>query len=477
MIVQIIDAIVVLHRHAARAVRDEHVLCAQPVLHDEERLLPAVIEAVEHEPQPLRVDLPAPFACPQIRVLLSAEDVAAARRAARTLADADVVAERNKVHRVLPQKAQFLLRRPDLDAVLTEVPFHIAGVHTAYVHIAEEVVEMFCLHDGDHVVGRGGQRIRRHREDHAADLGVRDDLMPDLDCACRGDELMMARLIEIRQRQPLLRRHDAAREQRLVQHGVDLIERQPVFYFIPIARKDRAHIAFVEVDEVVAHPAIVCFREVERRLVVRDRDERLDAVSQALVKEIVVELQPRLVRLCIVPVRIDAAPRNRRAQHLKPHLGKESDVLPIPMVKVNRRELQVVCGRCCRRRPHDAMRHDVLNVESLAVRMVCALALICGDRPAPEEILRKCHTVLLPHITGKYFPHRASLSMRRPNRRIQKDASRGLCQIYHSFLKAIAPFPPLQTWSQEGSVHLHGVLLCPKSIRSGDGATLRPYRR
>ena len=198
MVVQIVDAVVVLHRHAARAIRDEHVLCAQSVLHDEERLLPAIIEAVQHEPQPLRVDLPAPFACPQIRVFLPAEDVAAARCAACALTDADVVAERNEVHRMLPQKAQFLLRRPDLDAVLTKVPFHIAGVHTAYVHIAEEVVKMLRLHDGDHVVGCGGQRIRRHREDHAADLGVRDDLMPDLDCACRGNELMMTRLIEIR---------------------------------------------------------------------------------------------------------------------------------------------------------------------------------------------------------------------------------------------------------------------------------------
>ena len=282
---------------------------------------------------------------------------------------------------------------------------------------------MLRLHDGDHVVGCGGQRIRRHREDHAADLGVRDDLMPDLDCACRGNELMMTRLIEIRQRQLRLRRHDAAREQRLVQHGVDLVERQPVFYFIPIARKNRAHVPLIEADEVVTHPAVVCFRKMKRRLVVRDRDEWLDAVFPALVEEIVVELQPRLVRLRIVPVRIDAAPRNRRAQHLKPHLGKEGDILPIPMVEVNRRELQIVRGRLLGRRPHDAVRHDVLNIKSLAVRMVRALTLICGDRPAPEEILWKCHSVLLSHITGKYFPHRAALSIRRPNRRIQKDAA------------------------------------------------------
>ena len=289
---------------------------------------------------------------------------------------------------------------------------------------------------------------------------------------------MMARLIELRQRQPLLRRHDAAREQRLVQHGVDLVERQPVFYFIPIARKDRAHVPLVEVDEVVAHPAIVCFRKVKRRLIVRDRDERLDAMSQTLIKEIVVELQSRLVRLRIVSVRIDAAPRNRRAEHLEPHLGKEGDVLPIPMVKVDRRELQIVRGRCCRRRPHDAMRHDVLNVESLAVRMVCALALIRSDRPAPEERLRKCHTVLLSHITGKYFPHRASFIHATTKSTHTKRCGINAYMTPDSLLAiALITFPPLQTRSQEGSVPLHGVLLCQKSIWSGDGATLRPYRR
>ena len=189
-----------------------------------------------------------------------------------------------------------------------------------------------------------------------------------------------------------------------MQHGVDLVERQPVFYFIPIARKDRAHVPLIESDEVVAHPAVVCFRKMKRRLIVRDRDERLDAVFPALVEEIIVELQPCLVRLRIIPVRIDAAPRNRRAEHLEPHLGKEGDILPIPMVEVNRRELQIVRGRLLGRRPRDAVRHDVLYVEPLAVRMVRALTLIRSDRPAPEEILRKCHTVLLSPYHRKILP-------------------------------------------------------------------------
>ena len=91
---------------------------------------------------------------------------------------------------------------------------------------------------------------------------------------------MVTRLIEILERQLRLRCQYPAREQRLMEYGVDLVERQPVFYLLPIARKDRAHVPLVEADEVMTHPAVVCFGKVERRLVVRDRDERLDAVSQ-----------------------------------------------------------------------------------------------------------------------------------------------------------------------------------------------------
>ena len=136
------------------------------------------------------------------------------------------------------------------------------------MHVAEEIVEVIRLHHRDHVVRRRRQRIDRHREDHAADLGVRHDLVCELRRKCRSDELMMAGLIEVREAQLFARRHDATREQRLVQDGVDLIEGQPVLDLVLVARKDRAHIALVEADELVAGPAVVGLREVQRRLVV-----------------------------------------------------------------------------------------------------------------------------------------------------------------------------------------------------------------
>ena len=145
----------------------------------------------------------------------------------------------------------------------------------------------------------------------------------------------------------------------------------------------------------MVHPAVVCLCEMQRRLIVRDRHERLDVVFPALVEEIVVELQPRLIRLRIVTVRIDTAPRNRRAKHLEPHLGEEGDILLVSMIEVDRRKFQIVRRRLCSRCARDAARHDILYVDPLAVQIVCALALICRDRTAPEEALRKCHIVLL----------------------------------------------------------------------------------
>ena len=135
------------------------------------------------------------------------------------------------------------------------------------MHVAEEIVEVVCLHHRDHVVRRGRQRVDGHRQHHAADFCLRHDLMCELCRERRGHEFVMARLVEVREAQLFARCHDAAREQGLVQDRVDLVEGQPVLDLVLVAREDRAHIALVEADERMVRPAIVCLREVQRRLV------------------------------------------------------------------------------------------------------------------------------------------------------------------------------------------------------------------
>ena len=129
----------------------------------------------------------------------------------------------------------------------------------------------------------------------------------------------------------------------------------------------------------------------QRRLVMGNRHQRLDAVFMALVKEVVVELQPFLVRLRVVAVREDTAPGDGGAEHLEAHLREELDVLFIVMVEINGLEFQIVRRRLGRRGTLDAMRHDVLDIETLAVLIVRTLALVGRHCATPQKILRKVH--------------------------------------------------------------------------------------
>lgn len=101
VVTQIGDAVVVVYREVSCFIAAELVLGAETILDDEKRFLPAVVVFVQDVAQTLRVDLPAPFGILEIRIFLAAEDIADARLAGSTLADAHVITEGNKVHRVL----------------------------------------------------------------------------------------------------------------------------------------------------------------------------------------------------------------------------------------------------------------------------------------------------------------------------------------------------------------------------------------
>ena len=202
---------------------------------------------------------------------------------------------------------------------------------------------------------------------------------------------MMARLKQILLRQFLERSQDAAAGQRPMQHRIDFVERQPQLDFVLIPIEDRPRVLLVETDQVMADPTVVLLGKVERRLVMADRHERLHAQAPALVEQIVVEFEPRLVGLIVVAVRENARPRNRRAEDFEAHLGEELEIVLIAVIEVDRDQLEIVGRGLLGGRALDAVRHDVLNVDALAVLNVSALDLIGGDRSAPQEILRECH--------------------------------------------------------------------------------------
>ena len=256
---------------------------------------------------------------------------------------------------------------------------------------------MVGLHHRDHVGGVRGQRVDRHRQDHAAHLDAGVGLVRDLGRQRRGDQLVVHRLEELGLGQLILGGADAARHERHVDHRVDLVERQPVLHLGGVPVEQHPHVALVEPDHLATDPAVVRLGQVQRRLVVGDRHEGFDAVLVALVEHAVVEREALLVRLRVVPVREDPAPRDGQPEHREAHLGEQRDVLDVPVVEVDRDQLEVVRGRLRGARCHHPVRRDVLDRQSLAALVEPSLELVGSRGATPEEAFRECPRLDVRH--------------------------------------------------------------------------------
>ena len=116
----------------------------------------------------------------------------------------------------------------------------------------------------------------------------------------------------------------------------------------------------------------------------------------ALVEQVVVELEARLVGGGLVAVGVDASPGDGGAEALEAHLGKEGDVLLIMVVEVDGFVVGVVFAG------QDAVGDtagmgvvaggdDIHDAQALAAFAVGAFQLVSGDRAAPQEIFAEAH--------------------------------------------------------------------------------------
>jgi hypothetical protein len=387
VVVEVVDAVVVEHRlHAVDL--DELIPGPEAVLDDEERFLPAFPELVDDQAQSDGIDLPSPLARREHRVGDAADDVALAAHelvGVGGVRDRHVVAERHEIDRVAQVCAVFV-GDVELDALLAERAQEVPGVGPSGVHVAEGEVGVVQLPHRERVGGGGGERIDRHRDDHAPHLSAGGDLAGDPRGPGGCHQLMVHRLVQVSLGQ-VVARGDARRHERLVQYRVDLVEGQPVPHATAVPLEERAGVPLVEPDHAAVGPAAVLVGQVQRRLVVRDGDERLDSVFLELVEHPVVERQPGLVRLGLVAVREDAAPRDREPEHREAHLGEQGDVLRVAVVEVDGFELEVVGGGPGGAGRPQPLGQHVLHGQPLAVLVVGALDLVGGDGTAPEESL------------------------------------------------------------------------------------------
>ena len=348
VLAQVVDAVVVFHGELTIHL-DQFVAGAQAVLHDEQRLLPAVPILVEDHAQAGRVNLPAPFARRQGRVHHAAEDVAFAALASCWVtgrAGGHVVAERHEIHGVL-QNLVVLLGDGQLHALLAQGAQEVAGVCAAHVHVTEREVRLFRLHGGEYVGGVGGERVGGHGKNHAADLGAGRQFACRSGGACGGDQLVVHCLVEVGVAELLCRGVDAAGHERQVQHRVDFVEGQPVLHALAVAGEHGAGVAFVEADELAAGPAVVLLDQVQRGFVVAEGDERFHAVLFELIQHAVVEGEARLVRGFFVAAGEDTRPGDGEAEYLEAHFREQGDVFAVAVVEVDALQLEVVLGGFC----------------------------------------------------------------------------------------------------------------------------------
>ena len=149
-----------------------------------------------------------------------------------------------------------------------------------------------------------------------------------------------------------------------------------------------------EVHQLAVDPAAVLFRQGVGHLEVGEGDDRLDAVFEQFVKQVIVELQARFVRLLLVPAGKDAAPGNGGAEALEAQLGKQFHVLLVGMVKVDAGMVGVVfAGQDAigdaAGRADAAAGHHVADAGAAAVGVPGTFQLVGSDRTAPKEVFRK----------------------------------------------------------------------------------------
>ena len=68
----------------------------------------------------------------------------------------------------------------------------------------------------------------------------------------------------------------------------------------------------------------------------RQRHQRGDVVLRHLVEQLVVERETGFVGLGVIAVGIDAGPGDGHPQAVKAHLGEQSDIFRVAMVKIDR---------------------------------------------------------------------------------------------------------------------------------------------
>ncbi|MNS90963.1 hypothetical protein D3C72_1250350 [compost metagenome] len=250
-------------------------------------------------------------------------------------AAAHVIAEGDKIDG-LAQRQPVFGGDLNLNAVFAEVALHIGRIVTAGLHVTKEQPVAILALSLQHVLRSAAQRVNNTAQQHIADFAVRHDFVAGFDRPGAGHQLMMNGLVNLALAAVLCQAN--AGKGRMQRH-IDLVKGQPVLHLVLIALEHRACVAFKKADGLAAAPAAVAFHQPIRHLVVRQRDQRLNAVLRHFVEQPVIERQPRLVRGVLIALRENPRPGDGGSQALEAHFSEQRDVLRVTMIKIDRHVL------------------------------------------------------------------------------------------------------------------------------------------
>ena len=123
-----------------------------------------------------------------------------------------------------------------------------------------------------------------------------------------------------------------------------------------------------------------------------DGHQRLNAMAFQLADHVVIKLQTCLVRLCLIAIWKDPAPRDGKAEALEAHLREQGNVLFVMVVKINRLMAGIVGVRMnvVVNLPLHTMSGPHLHIidgQAPSPFLEAALILICRGSAAPQKIL------------------------------------------------------------------------------------------
>ena len=316
-----------------------------------------------------------------------------------------------------------------MQALALDLLEQVAGVLAEHLNVYVAVDTAHPLLGGEVVLRLAGVGIEAQAGHHAADHGPWAQLMAQLDGQSAGHHLVMHGLIHDLVK--VLAR-EAVRDQRaagngVAQHGVHLVEGEPVFDVLAKALKADAGVLDKEVDHLAGCPAVEVGHKGQRRVIVAQGDQRLNAVGLALLEHILVEGNALFVGLFVPGVGEDAAPADGGTEHLVAHLGHQGDILFIMVIEVGAMALGVVVlgaglegsfqvssavGKLLGivRHTYVAVRQAVLNGHALAALVPGTLTLVSGFCAAPEKAFRESITC----VFHSFYPFLITVSSLSP---------------------------------------------------------------